>query len=54
MMVDVAVFEQAPQLHAGQQEGVIQRLTVTKSAVETVDRLQLFVVPQHHKLHLLT
>ena len=53
MMVDVTVFEQAPELQAGQQVDVIFRLDTTKSAVETIDRPQLFVIPQHHKLHLL-
>lgn len=53
MMVNVTVFEQAPELQAGQQEGVIWGVGMAKSAVETVDGPQLFVLPQHHKLHLL-
>lgn len=53
LMVDVTVFEQAPQLQAGQQEGVIRGAGVAKSAVETIDGPELSVLPQHHKLHLL-
>ena len=53
MMVDVAVFQQTPELQAGQQEGVVWRLRVTKAAVETVDRPQLRDVSKDHELHLL-
>lgn len=52
-MVDVAVFEQAPELQAGQQEGVVWGVGLAKSAVEAVDGPQLGIVPHDHKLHLL-
>ena len=52
-MMDVAVFEQAPKLQAGQQERVVWGVRMAKSAVETIDRPQLHVLLQHHKLHLL-
>lgn len=51
-MMDVAVFEQAPQLQAGQHEGVVRRLRVSQSAVEAIDGPQLGAVPQHGQLHL--
>lgn len=53
MVVDVTVFEQAPELQAGQHEDVIWRVGMAKSAVETVDRPELCNLHQHHKLHLL-
>lgn len=40
VMVDVTVFEQAPELQAGQQEGVIWGVGMAKSAVEAVHRPQ--------------
>ena len=46
-------FEQAPELQAAQQEGLVWGAVLTKSAVEPVDGPQLGVLPQHHKLHLL-
>lgn len=52
-MVDVTVFEQAPELQAGQQEGVFWGVGMAESAVETIDRLQLCDLLQHHRLHLL-
>lgn len=52
-MMDVTVFEQAPQLQARHLEGVILEVDMTKSAVEVIDRPQLHVFPQQHKLHLL-
>lgn len=52
VMMDVAVFEQAPQLQAGQHEGVVRRLRVSQSAVEAIDGPQLGAVPQHGQLHL--
>lgn len=52
MMVDVAVFEQAPELQAGHQGEVEWGIHETESAVEPVDRPQLCVVHPHHELHL--
>lgn len=52
-MMDVTVFEQAPQLQARHLEGVTLEEDMTKSAVEVIDRPQLHVFPQQHKLHLL-
>lgn len=49
---NIAVFEQTPELQAGQHEGVIKGGGTAQSAVETVDDPQLFPLPHHHKLHL--
>lgn len=53
VMVDVTVFEQAPELQAGQQKNVMRGVDSAKSAVEAIDRPQLCAVHQHHKVHLL-
>lgn len=53
VMVDVTVFEEAPQLQAGQQEDVIWGGGISKPAVETIDRPQLWILPQYCKIHLL-
>lgn len=53
VMVDVTVFEQAPELQAGQQKDVMWGVDMAKSAVEPVHRPQLCAMHQHHKLHLL-
>lgn len=37
MMVDVTVFEQAPEQQVGEQVGVVWGVVITESAVETVD-----------------
>lgn len=52
-MMNVTVFEQAPELKTGQQEGILRGAGITKPAVETTNRPQLSFLPQHHKLHLL-
>lgn len=51
-VVDVTVFEKAPELQAGHQREVVQGTQKTESAVEPVDRPQLRVVSPHHELHL--
>lgn len=53
VMVDVTVFEQAPELQAGQQKDVMWGVDMAKPAVEPIDRPQLCAMHQHHKLHLL-
>lgn len=50
--VDVAVFEEAPQLQAGQQEAAARGGGPAESAVEAVRRPQLRRSPQHRELHL--
>lgn len=52
VMVDVAVFEQAPELQARHQGEVERGIHETESAVEPVDGPQLCVVRPHHELHL--
>lgn len=52
-MVDVTVFEQAPQLQASQLNEAMQGLTTAKSAVESIDRPQLSAQLHHRKHRLL-
>lgn len=53
VMVDVAVFEQAPELQVGQPNNVMRGVDSAKSAVEHVDGPELCTVRQHHIVHLL-
>lgn len=52
-MVDVTVFEQAPQLQTSQLKQAVGGLSAAESAVEPIDRPQLSTVLQHCKRHLL-
>lgn len=52
VMVDFAVFKQAPELQAGQQKGAMRRVGTAKPAVELIHRPQLCAVYQHLELHL--
>lgn len=52
VMVDVTVFEQAPELQPGHPEGVVWGVGVAETAVETIHGPQLCRSTQHHKLHL--
>lgn len=53
VVVDVAVFEQAPQLQTGQLKQAVGGPSAAESAVESIDRPQLSTVLQHCKRHLL-
>lgn len=53
LMMDAAVFEEAPKLKAGHQGEVVWGISKTEPAVEPVDRPQLLVVCPQHELHLL-
>lgn len=52
-MVDVTVFEQAPQLQTSQLKQAVGGVSAAQSAVEPIDRPQLSAVLQHCKRHLL-
>lgn len=52
-MMDVTVFEQAPQLQTSQLKQAVRGLSPAKSAVESIDRSQLSAMLQHRKHHLL-
>lgn len=52
-MVDVAVFEQAPELQSSKQEDIEWGVDMAEAAVEPVERPQLCAMHQYHKLHLL-
>lgn len=52
-MVDVAVFEQTPQLQASKQEDIVCGGDMAEAAVEPVERPQLCAMHQYRKLHLL-
>lgn len=52
VMVDVTVFEQAPQLQTGQLKQAEWGLSAAEPAVEPIDRPQLSAVLQHCKHHL--
>lgn len=53
LVVDITVFEKAPELQAGHQREVVWEIQKTEPAVEPVDGPQLCVVSPHHELHLL-
>lgn len=52
-MVNVTVFEQAPQLQTGELKQAARGPSAAESAVEAIDRPQLSAVLQHCKQHLL-
>lgn len=52
-MVDVTVFEQAPQLQTSQLKQAVGGVSTAECAVESIDRPQLSAVLQHRKRHLL-
>ena len=53
-VVEAAVFEKAPELHAGHGEGVVRALLVSQLAVVVVDLAQTADVSCDHIQHLHT